>query len=67
MSFLLAGFRDFLDVPQPDRLYGELNKLQALLEQYPLVDEEVRPALLVALRKQGQKIRKLGAWRELNS
>ena len=67
LSFLLAGFRDFLDVPQPDRLYGELNKLQALLEQYPLVDEEVRPALLVALRKQGQKIRKLDAWRELNS
>ncbi len=66
LSFLLSGFREFLDVPQPDRLYGELNKLQALLEQYPLVDEEVQPALLAALRKQGQKIRKLDAWRELN-
>jgi len=67
LGFLLSGFRQFLDVPQPDRLYGELNKLQALLEQYPLVDEDVRPALLIALRKQGQKVRKLDAWRELNS
>ena len=67
LSFLLSGFRGFLDVPQPDRLYGELNKLQALLEQYPLVDEDVRPALLGALRKQGQKVRRLDAWRELNS
>lgn len=67
LGFLLSGFRGFLDVPQPDRLYGELNKLQALLEQYPLVDEDVRPALLAALRKQGQKVRKLDAWRELNS
>lgn len=67
LSFLLSGFRTFLDVPQPDRLYGELNKLQALLEQYPLVDEDVRLALMIALRKQGQKIRKLDAWRELNN
>ena len=67
LGFLLSTFREFLDVPQPDRLYGELNKLQALLEQYPLVDEEVRPALMKALRKQGQKVRKLDAWRELNS
>ena len=66
LSFLLSGFRGFLEVPQPDRLYGELNKLQALLEQYPLVDEEIRPTLLAALRKQGQKLRKLDAWRELN-
>ena len=67
LGFLLTSFREFLDVPQPDRLYGELNKLQALLEQYPLVDEDVRPALMVALRKQGQKVRKLDAWRELNN
>ena len=67
LGFLLSGFRGFLEVPQPDRLYGELNKLQALLEQYPLVEDEVRPALLAALRKQGQKVRKLDAWRELNS
>lgn len=67
LGFLLAGFRQFLDVPEADRLYGELNKLQALLEQYPLVDEGVRPALLTALRKQGQKVRRLDAWRELNS
>lgn len=66
LNFLLSGLRQFLDVPEPDRLYGELNKLQALLEQYPLVDEDVRPALLVALRKQGQKVRKLDAWRALN-
>lgn len=67
LAFLLSGFRQFLDVAEADRLYGELNKLQALLEQYPLVDEEVQPALLTALRKQGQKIRRLDAWRELNS
>lgn len=66
LGFLLSAFRPFLDVPQPDRLFGELNKLQALLEQYPLIDQDVRPALLTALRKQGQKVRKLDAWRELN-
>ena len=67
LYFLLSNFRDHLEVPEPNRLFGELNKLQALLEQYPLVDEEVRPALLTALRKQGQRLRKLNAWRELNS
>lgn len=67
LYFLLSHFRDHLEVPEPNRLFGELNKLQALLEQYPLVDEEVRPALLTALRKQGQRLRKLNAWRELNS
>lgn len=66
LAFMLSGFREFLDVPEADRLYGELNKLQALLEQYPLVEPEVQPALLAALRKQGQKIRRLDAWRELN-
>ena len=67
LHFLLAQFRDQLEAPEPDRLFGELNKLQALLEQYPLVDEELRPGLLTALRKQGQRLRKLNAWRELNS
>lgn len=67
LHFLLAGFRAHLDVPEPDRLFGELNKLQALLEQYPLVDAEQQPAMLEALRKQGQRLRKLNAWRELNS
>ena len=67
LSFLLSSFRQWLEVPQADRLYGELNKLQALLEQYPLVEDEVRPALLAALRKQGQKLRKLDAWRALNN
>ena len=66
LAFLLSGFRQFLDVPEADRLYGELNKLQALLEQYPLVEPDVQPGLLAALRKQGQKIRRLDAWRELN-
>lgn len=66
LYFLLSGFRQHLQVPEPDRLFGELNKLQALLEQYPLVEDEVRPALLTALRKQGQRLRKLNAWRELN-
>ncbi|SDR72411.1 Inorganic triphosphatase YgiF, contains CYTH and CHAD domains [Halopseudomonas xinjiangensis] len=67
LHFLLGHFRQWLDVPEPDRLYGELNKLQALLEQYPLIDAEQQPALLAALRKQGQRLRKLNAWRELNS
>ena len=49
-----------------DRLFGELNKLQALLEQYPQIDDEQRELLLAALRKQGQRVRKLNAWRELN-
>ncbi|PRB84291.1 inorganic triphosphatase [Pseudomonas sp. MYb185] len=66
LYFLLSGFRQHLQASEPDRLFGELNKLQALLEQYPLVEEEVRPALLTALRKQGQRLRKLNAWRELN-
>ncbi|MFN3580969.1 MAG: inorganic triphosphatase [Pseudomonas sp.] len=66
LYFLLSGFRGFLQVPEPDRLFGELNKLQALLEQYPQVAEEQRPLLLAALRKQGQRLRKLNAWRELN-
>lgn len=67
LHFLLSGFRQLLDVPEADRLFGELNKLQALLEQYPSVDAEQRPALLAALRKQGQRLRKLDAWRELNT
>ncbi|UAW98886.1 inorganic triphosphatase [Halopseudomonas nanhaiensis] len=67
LHYLLAHFRTHLDVPAADRLFGELNKLQALLEQYPLVDVEQQPALLAALRKQGQRLRKLDAWRELNS
>lgn len=66
LHFLLSGFRQLLDVPEADRLFGELNKLQALLEQYPLVEAGQRPALLAALRKQGQRLRKLDAWRELN-
>jgi triphosphatase len=67
LHFLLAGFRSYLDVPEADRLFGELNKLQALLEQYPLVATEQQAALLEALRKQGQRLRKLNAWRELNN
>ncbi|MFO7703660.1 MAG: CYTH domain-containing protein [Halopseudomonas sp.] len=66
LYYLLSGFRGFLQVPEPDRLFGELNKLQALLEQYPMVEEEQRPLLMDALRKQGQRLRKLNAWRELN-
>lgn len=66
LYYLLSQFRAFLTVPEPDRLFGELNKLQALLEQYPAVDQEQRPLLLDALRKQGQRLRKLNAWRELN-
>lgn len=66
LYFLLSGFRGFLQVPEPDRLFGELNKLQALLEQFPQVADEQRPLLLAALRKQGQRLRKLNAWRELN-
>lgn len=66
LHYLLSGFRSFLQVPEPDRLFGELNKLQALLEQYPMVEEEQRPLLMDALRKQGQRLRKLNAWRELN-
>lgn len=66
LYYLLSGFRGFLQVPEADRLFGELNKLQALLEQYPTVAEEQRPLLMEALRKQGQRLRKLNAWRELN-
>lgn len=66
LHYLLSGFRGFLQVPEPDRLFGELNKLQALLEQYPLVEDEQRPLLMEALRKQGQRLRKLNSWRELN-
>ena len=66
LHFLLSGFRGFLDASEQDRLFGELNKLQALLEQYPLIEAEQRPLLLDALRKQGQRLRKLNAWRELN-
>lgn len=67
LYYLLSQFRQFLPVPEPDRLFGELNKLQALLEQYPSIDDEQRPLLLDALRKQGQRLRKLNAWRELNA
>ncbi len=67
LYFMLSTFRQHLDVSEPNRLFGELNKLQELLEQYPQVEEELRPALLAALRKQGQRLRKLNAWRELNS
>ncbi len=67
LYYLLSQFREFLPVPEPDRLFGELNKLQALLEQYPSIDDEQRPLLLDALRKQGQRLRKLNAWRELNA
>lgn len=67
LYYLLSGFRAFLQVPEPDRLFGELNKLQALLEQYPMVEEQQRPLLMDALRKQGQRLRKLNAWRELNA
>tara|TARA_R110000796_G_scaffold227766_4_gene344710 strand:+ start:77927 stop:79342 length:1416 start_codon:yes stop_codon:yes gene_type:complete len=66
LYYLLSGFRGFLQVPEPDRLFGELNKLQALLEQYPMVEEQQKPLLMDALRKQGQRLRKLNAWRELN-
>lgn len=66
LYFMLSTFRQHLDVPEADRLFGELNKLQQLLEQYPQVDAGLRPALLTALRKQGQRLRKLNAWRELN-
>ena len=66
LQLMLGNFRSFLDVSEPDRLFGELNKLHALLEQYPQIDDEQRELLLAALRKQGQRVRKLNAWRELN-
>ncbi|WVM89719.1 hypothetical protein UMZ34_04395 [Halopseudomonas pachastrellae] len=43
-----------------------MNKLQALLEQYPQVAEEQRELLLDALRKQGVRLRRLNGWRALN-
>ncbi|WP_321348880.1 CYTH domain-containing protein [Halopseudomonas oceani] len=67
LHMLLAQFRQWLEVSEPDRLFGELNKLQALLEQYPQIDAEQREPLLAALRKQGVRVRRLNAWRELNS
>ena len=67
LHMLLAQFRQWLDVSEPDRLFGELNKLQALLEQYPQVADEQRDQLLAALRKQGVRLRRLNAWRELNN
>jgi hypothetical protein len=67
LHMLLAQFRQWLDVSEPDRLFGELNKLQALLEQYPQVADEQRDLLLAALRKQGVRLRRLNAWRELNN
>ena len=63
---MLGHFRAFLQVSEPDRLFGELNKLQALLEQYPQVAEEQRELLLDALRKQGVRLRRLNGWRALN-
>ncbi|MAG64707.1 inorganic triphosphatase [Pseudomonas sp.] len=66
LQLLLGHFRAFVQVPEPDRLFGELNKLQALLEQYPQVAEEQRELLLDALRKQGVRVRRLNGWRALN-
>ena len=31
-----------------------------------MVEEQQKPLLMDALRKQGQRLRKLNAWRELN-
>lgn len=67
LHLLLGNLRHRLEVPEADRLFGELNKLQALLEQLPQVDAESRPLLLAALRKQGTRVRRLDAWRVLNS
>ncbi|TVP90932.1 MAG: CYTH domain-containing protein [Pseudomonadaceae bacterium] len=66
LHFLLNQFRRQLKVPEADRLFGELSKLQELLQQTAQVDASQRDALLVTLRKQGLRIRRLPAWRELN-
>lgn len=66
LHFLLSQFRRTLKATEADRLFGELNKLQALLQQVNHVDASQRDALIAVLRKQGQRIRRLPAWRELN-
>ncbi|SDU25140.1 CYTH domain-containing protein [Halopseudomonas salegens] len=66
LHFLLNQFRRQLKVAEADRLFGELSKLQELLQQTSQVDASQRDALLATLRKQGLRIRRLSAWRELN-
>ncbi|MCL5043336.1 MAG: CYTH domain-containing protein [Gammaproteobacteria bacterium] len=66
LHFLLNQFRRQLKVAEADRLFGELSKLQELLQQVSQVDASQRDALLATLRKQGLRIRRLPAWRELN-
>ncbi|MDH0730467.1 CYTH domain-containing protein [Pseudomonas sichuanensis] len=55
--------RQVLDLPQQDRLYGELNKLHELAEQ-PLVDEH-KDELLEARIEQARAIEQNRAWKYL--
>ncbi|MDH0302611.1 MULTISPECIES: CYTH domain-containing protein [unclassified Pseudomonas] len=55
--------RQVLDLPQLDRLYGELNKLHDLAEQ-PLVEED-KEALLQARIEQARAIEQNRAWKHL--
>ncbi|MBS9762706.1 MULTISPECIES: CYTH domain-containing protein [Pseudomonas] len=55
--------RQVLDLPQQDRLYGELNKLHELAEQ-PLV-EEGKEELLEARIEQARAIEQNRAWKHL--
>ncbi|MEI2828473.1 inorganic triphosphatase [Pseudomonas mosselii] len=55
--------RQVLDLPQQDRLYGELNKLHELAEQ-PLV-EEGKEELLEARIEQARTIEQNRAWKHL--
>ncbi|HDS1733982.1 MULTISPECIES: CYTH domain-containing protein [Pseudomonas] len=57
--------RQVLDVPQLDRLYGELNKLQQLAEQPLSEDEEQSQALKDARIEQARAIEQNRAWKHL--
>lgn len=59
----LRHARQVLDVPQMDRLYGELNKLHKLAEQ-PLGEEE-NDELLIARVEQARAIEQNRAWKHL--
>ncbi|MNP82535.1 hypothetical protein D3C76_1812040 [compost metagenome] len=54
-----------LDVPQLDRLYGELNKLHQLAEQPLSEDEEQSLALQDARIEQARAIEQNRAWKHL--
>jgi inorganic triphosphatase YgiF len=57
--------RQVLDVPQLDRLYGELNKLHQLAEQPLSEDEEQSLALQDARIEQARAIEQNRAWKHL--